>query len=271
MKPATACADQPADIASSALPVRSPAARAIVFLILFVAYQLPEGVGLRLLHSVPIMSALMLMFFPVAWAAGCYLGYRRFDAWFMGRSPGWIRLLALAFVLAVVAKVCALMLGAAIGVYRISTPLPTTLDAGAVVGLLAVLATTFFPSVAEDIVTRGYWRRVLATRLTATAFVLLSAAIYVLNHIYRLSSGPVEWLMLFSYGLAYGAALACSGSLWPAIGLHWGWNFAGGFADRLVSVEVLMPGASPLLSGGMHLLMLATILTIARRRTALEG
>jgi membrane protease YdiL (CAAX protease family) len=86
----------------------------------------------------------------------------------------------------------------------------------------------------------------------------------VLNHIYRLANGPLEWLMLFCFGLAYAAALYYSRSLWPAIGLHWGWNYAGQMADRVANVDLLRPESGPALSIGAHLAMLAVVVLCAR-------
>jgi uncharacterized protein len=97
------------------------------------------------------------------------------------------------------------------------------------------------------------------------AFIMASALLYVLNHIYRLSNGPLEWLMLFCFGLAYAAALRFSGSLWAAIGLHWGWNYAGQLSDRLAQVDAIVPGQGPLISSVAHLVLLAMVVLAARR------
>jgi membrane protease YdiL (CAAX protease family) len=242
---------------------------ALVFAALFMAYQLPEGLGLRVLHSVPAMSVLMLLFFPVAWLAGRALGYRGFDAWYMSLTRNWGLLLAAAFVLAVLAKAASVALGGSIGIFRLTAPAPAAGWALLLAGL-GMLAQTFFPSVAEDIVTRGFLMRALPAWSKRWVFVIASAGLYLLNHIYRLGNGPAEWLMLFCFGLAYGAALFYSHSLWPAIGLHWGWNFAGGFGDELVSVDVLAPDPYRLLSAAAHLAMLGVVVLVARQRAKTE-
>lgn len=72
-------------------------------------------------------------------------------------------------------------------------------------GALWTMFATFFPSVAEDIVTRGFLMRTLPRLSRRWLFVVISAGVYVLSHIYRLANGPSEWLMLFCFGLAYGA------------------------------------------------------------------
>lgn len=244
--------------------IDSPRKLALTFVILFLAYQLPEGLGMRTLHSFPVQAALMLAFLPVAWLAGRVLGYRGLDAWFMGLTPHWALLLVLSFALAVLANAAAWGAGVALGVYRVTAIAPSDM-AALFPPALWTLFQTFFPSVAEDIVTRGFLMRALPHLSRRWVFVVSSAGVYVLNHIYRLANGPSEWLMLFCFGLAYGAALFYSRSLWPAIGLHWGWNFAGGFADRLIDVDKLAPALHPFVLAAAHLSMLGVVIVVANR------
>lgn len=235
---------------------------ALVFAALFVAYQLPEGLGFRLLHNEAVGIVLMLMFLPIAWACGRALAFRGLDAWYMGLTPGWFALLAAAFGLAVAIKGAALGLGSYAGVYRIE---PQRLGAAALVAAaVGILPYTFFPSVAEDIVTRGFLMRAFPALSRRRLFIVASSALYVLNHIYRLSNGPLEWAMLFAFGLAYAAALFYSRSLWPAIGLHWGWNYAGQLADRIANVDAPVPGYGPPVSILAHLAMLSIVVIVAR-------
>jgi membrane protease YdiL (CAAX protease family) len=248
--------------ARAGLDAPSSVQLALVFTVLFLAYQLPEGLGLRLLHNDTVNAVLMLMFLPVAWLCARALGFRGLDAWYMGLTPGWGAQLAAAFGLAFVAKAAALGLGACAGVYRLA---PAGASIGALgLAALAMLPFTFFPSVAEDIVTRGFLMRACPALARRWLFVLASSALYVLNHIYRLANGPAEWLMLFSYGLAYAAALYYSRSLWPAIGLHWGWNYAGQIADRVANVDLARPAFGPVVSTMAHLGMLAVVVLAAK-------
>lgn len=219
------------------------------FLCLFAAYQLPEGLR---------NEYLMLAVLPLAWLAGRLLGYRGLDAWYLGRSPRCWLLLAAAFALAAAAKAAALGTGAVLGMYSIASLGRT---AGAIaMGTPFLLFATFVASVSEDILTRGFVKRALPSIGAQWLFIPVSAALYVLNHIYRLGNGPWEWFTLFCFGLAYAAALHYSGSLWPALGLHWGWNFANQAADSALDVQQLSEHASPLLSSTAHLLMLALVI-----------
>ncbi|TFW31003.1 CPBP family intramembrane glutamic endopeptidase [Massilia horti] len=243
-----------------------PLRLALVFAVLFIAYQLPEGLGLRLLHSAPVNAALMLAFFPVAWLCGRALGFRGFDAWYMGLRPGWVGLLAATFALACAAKAVALGLGSGLGIYRVAS---SGLGAEQVLmAALMMLPYTFIPSVAEDIVTRGFLLRAFPRLGQRWLFVLASSALYVANHIYRYADGPLELARLFAFGLAYGAGIYYSRSLWAAIGLHWGWNFAGQFSDSVISNDLIAPTQGPLVSIAAHLLMLGVVVLVARARRA---
>jgi membrane protease YdiL (CAAX protease family) len=234
-----------------------------VFAILFVAYQLPEGLGARMLHSLPVQATLMIMFLPIAWLCGRMLGYRGLDAWYMARTPGWAALLGACFALAVLAKAAALWIGTQAGVYSFAMTQTTT--AAIVQAMLVAVPFTVFSSVAEDILTRGFLMRAAPGLSTRWIFIAASSCLYVLNHIYRLSNGPLEWLMLFCFGLAYAAALFYSRTLWAAIGLHWGWNYAGHFTDRVASVDAIVPGRGSLVSSLAHLAMLAVVVLAAQR------
>jgi uncharacterized protein len=243
-------------------PAQSPARLAVVFVVLFAAYQLPEGLGMRVLNSFPLQATLMVLFLPVAWLCGRALGFAGLDAWYLQRTARWPVLLGACFVLAVAAKLGALAAGSALGVYRVAGGGANA--AAWLFAALAVLPETFFPSIAEDIVARGFVMRAFPSLRARWLFIPFSALVFVLNHIYRLANGPAEWAMLFAFGLAYAAALWFSGSLWAALGLHWGWNYAGKLADRVASVDALGDN-SWVMSAATHLVLLAVVALLLPR------
>lgn len=233
---------------------------ALAFLILFVLYQSAEGVGQRLLQSFPVQAGLMLLCVAAAWPVGRFiLRYRGFDAYALewrSAVPAW---LIGGIVLAFVAKLLALAAGTALGAYSVSLPDhgPDLVQLVPVVAL--ALVSTFVPSLAEDIVTRGFWWRVPGRLLRGAAFVLVTSLIYVLNHVYRLGDGPIEWLMLFCFGIAYGVAVVRTGSLWGAVAVHWGWNLSNALLGTFATIEASSQLA-PLISASAHLAMAGAIL-----------
>lgn len=231
------------------------------FVVLFAAYQIPEGIGIHMLESPAVQAGLLLLFYPIAWALARLRGYRGFEAYAMELHPGWARNLSLTMLLAVLAKAGAVVVGLSLGVYEVEPR--GVVSWQTVVALLGIVFTTFWPSVAEDVVTRGFWFRQVPALGHGALFVLFSSGVYVLNHVYRLQNGPLEWLMLFAFGLAYATALVRTGSLWAAIGLHWGWNVAAFAAASVAGVTTRVEWASPLLSAAAHLVALGAVVALS--------
>jgi len=226
----------------------------LVALVLFAAYQLPHGVG---------NDYLILLFPLAAWWGSRALGFGALRAWYLDARTGWLRFLVLGLVLAVLAKCAAIVIGTQAGVYRFAWK--DDIVATGLAGALAWIAfSTFIPSVAEDILTRGLVLRAFPRLAQRWTFILVSAALYVLNHIYRLHKGPAEWGMLFCFGLAYGAALWRTRTLWAAVGLHWGWNLANALLDLFGTTDLAQPALAQFYSGSAHLLLLACVLGFMR-------
>lgn len=252
------------------MPTRSPVRWWPAFALLFAAYQAPEGLAARWLGQPALAAALMLAFLPLAWAVARRLGLGMAAAYALEWRPQATRWLLGGLALALAAKAAALAAGLQLGVYAAADQAPTT--AAALAGTLAWLAlATFVPSLAEDLLTRGFWARVPGWRWRGLAYVLFTTTLYVLNHVYRLANGPAEWLMLACFGLAYAAAAWRSGSLWAAVGLHWGWNFAGQALALGWPTQVLAPAQARGLSAGAHLLLLGVVLLWPQARAPLTA
>jgi membrane protease YdiL (CAAX protease family) len=237
-----------------AIPFPATSRLLLVAALLFVFYQLPEGVG----------NYKLLALFPlVAWWGSRTLGFSGMRAWYLDARPGWLRLLGLGLMLSIAAKFAAVAIGTRTGVYTFAW---SALPGGtALAGGLALLAvSTFIASLAEDILTRGLVLRAFPKLGRYFSFIVVSAALYVLNHIYRLHKGPVEWLTIFCFGLAYAAALYRTRTLWAAVGLHWGWNLANGLLDTFARSDIARPGVAPFYSCAAHLVLLACALTLMR-------
>jgi len=230
----------------------------VAFALLFLVYQLPEGVGQRWFRSFTLQAALLLAFFPVAYLVGRWLRSTAARAYALESSVAVLRSSAILFVAVCVMKVIAMGIGGALGVYAVTAEGPVSRSL--LLGLPTSLLITVFPSVAEDIGTRGFWFRLERASWTPVSFVVASSAIYVANHIYRLGQGPAEWTMLFAFGCAYAAAVARFGSLWPAVALHWGWNFANEWLGSALAVSIRSPNGSRLLSGAAHVVLLAVVM-----------
>lgn len=161
------------------------------------------------------------------------------------------------FLLGVVIVVPVLILAVVAGGLRYGP------DDGTVVEYLFTGAWTALvlmgPAAAEELLFRGYPMRVLADRWGTVAALALTTAAFSLLHGANPHVGGLALVNIGLAGLLLGMILLVTGSLWWAIGLHAGWNFATTFvADLPVSgldivdaplVEVTQPG-NALLAGG---------------------
>jgi membrane protease YdiL (CAAX protease family) len=236
---------------------------ALAFALLFVLYQAAEGIGARLLGSVAVQAAFLLAMLGAAWPLGRWLGFRGYEAYALEWRRTAPLLLAGGLALALLMKYVAVCVGMALNVYAARAPEAT--PAAAVSFLSSIpwaLLVTFVPSLAEDIITRGFPYRAARIRWQPWVFVLASSVLYVLDHIYRLQRGPTEWATLFCFGLAYATAVARTGSLWLAVGMHWGWNLANVLIGDILPHDVLSDTWAPCLSAAAHLVMLAVLFAL---------
>ncbi|HEX5304579.1 MAG TPA: CPBP family intramembrane glutamic endopeptidase [Dyella sp.] len=242
---------------------------AVVFVVLFVLYQSAEGVGDRLLHSFTVQASLMTACVVMAWPLSRWLGYCGYGAYALDRAPRSFAWLGAGLVAACAAKALAIGVGEYSGVYAATGASFTSAGFAALgAGLPMLLLSTFVPSIAEDILARGFWYRAAGIRWQrGLAFVAFSAGYFVLNHVYRLDRGPTEWLMIFCMGLAYATALWRTGTLWAAVGLHWGWNLANGLLDPLLPADTLDAHGSNLLTAVVHVLLALMLLAVPMSRT----
>lgn len=112
---------------------------------------------------------------------------------------------------------------------------------------------------AEEFLFRGYPLRVLAERWGNVAALVLTTVAFSVVHGSNPHVGPLALVNIALAGLLLGMILLVTGSLWWAMGLHAGWNFATSFvADLPVSglvlvdaplIEVTAPG-NVLFTGG---------------------
>lgn len=99
----------------------------------------------------------------------------------------------------------------------------------------------FFSSFSEDILTRGYVFRHLDKKINERMIILLSASIYVLNHIYRLGDGFETYTYLFLLGILFIIPLVKTGQIWTTGCIHWAGNCMFYFTHEVIKTE---PGNS---------------------------
>ncbi|MBX0332227.1 CPBP family intramembrane metalloprotease [Pontibacter sp. HSC-14F20] len=123
-----------------------------------------------------------------------------------------------------------------------------------------LLLMTAIPSIAEDILTRGYPYAHLQKYMKPAYWVLLSALIYVLNHIWRLGDGVAVLSYLTLLGLVLAYAVIITKSLWLAFGIHWGANIAYESTRTLFTTTSTSGDASTWILAGCWALLLVLLI-----------
>jgi membrane protease YdiL (CAAX protease family) len=240
---------------------------AVAFALIFAVYQASEGLQTVFAPKSVIGPALMIFALLLALPLGRWLGWRGYDAYGLDLQPRSFALLAAGMLLAALAFLASRTLGAATGFYAA----PATVGTASIGAVGVAVLSTFIPSVAEDILTRGFLLRTLPLQLTAASYVILTALLYTANHVWRFDWGISEQVRLFCLGLAYGAAAWRWRNLWGAVALHWGWNLTNVLVDQLMPTQTLSSDAARYLSAAVNLVMLAIVVLLPRAVNAKEA
>ena len=231
------------------------------FAVMFAVYQASEGLQTVIAPSSAIGPALMAVALLLAWPLGRWLGWRGYDAFGLDLHPRSLALLGSGMILAALAFLASRSMGAAIGAYG---PSPAQDISVTLLMVGAALLTTFVPSVAEDILTRGFLLKAWPVCRSGWIYVPVTALLYTANHIWRLDWGISEQVRLFCLGLVYGAAAWRWRSLWAAVALHWGWNLSNVLVDQWIPTDTLQIDAARYVSAGVNVAMLAIILLVPK-------
>jgi uncharacterized protein len=258
-----------ANLSGESMPAVDRKRVVIAFVVLLAFYHLAEGLGGHVFHSLTVSGALLVAMLAVAWPLGRWLGFKGYEAYALEWRRSVPLLVSGGLVLSLLLKYVAVCVGMGLGVYLARPPETASAAVMSFVSTLPLaLVVTFIPSVAEDLLTRGFLYRATRVAWTPWVFVAVSALAYLFNHVYRLGAGPAEWVMLFCFGLAYATAVVRTGHLWLAVGLHWGWNLANQLIDTVLPYDIALPRWSPLLSAAAHVVMLGMLFAIP---TNVEG
>lgn len=115
-----------------------------------------------------------------------------------------------------------------------------TAEPGSLAGVLGAwahgFATLATPAAAEEALFRGYGFQALVLGLGAGPATIVSSAAFAAAHLGNPDLGALALVNIFLAGVLLSVAYLRTGSLWFAIGLHLGWNWAmASLADLPVS------------------------------------
>jgi membrane protease YdiL (CAAX protease family) len=187
------------------------------FLVLFFIYHFPEYFS-----AFWIMATFKIGFLIAAFILSRLQGWKGLVGYGLGFMPKWISNLSKGLLIGLSFFSLSVFVSIKLGYEEITeiSSLKSIFNQ-----LPMILLITAIPSIAEDILTRGYLYAHLKF-MKPIAWILLSSVIYVFNHIWRLNDGPAVLTYLFILGIILAFAVWITKSLWLAFGIHWGANIA---------------------------------------------
>jgi uncharacterized protein len=187
----------------------------IGFLVLFAIYHFPE-----FFDAFWIAAVFKIGFLIVAFLVARFQGWKGLE----GFGLSFRKRSAQNLVFGLLTGIAAFVLSIVLSVSFSFEELLTIKNSGFFLDQLPlVLLMTFFPSIAEDILTRGYLLGHFPA-MQKWKWVFLSSFVYVLNHIWRLNEDVSVLSYLFLLGLVLALSVQLTRSLWLALGIHWGAN-----------------------------------------------
>ena len=190
------------------------------FVILFLLYHAAEYMIL-FQNDIAGFFIFQTLFFIAAIALGNWYSNEGLAAWGLNFSVKLFKPLFIGMLFGIVVYAIPYFLSLAIGIETIKK----------VPGLFAIVRTSLpfvfgvvFSSFSEDILTRGLIYKYFNHKIKPIYLILLSASVYLLNHIYRLTSGPETILYLFLLGIIFVIPLMQTNRLWFTGGMHWAGN-----------------------------------------------
>jgi hypothetical protein len=113
-------------------------------------------------------------------------------------------------------------------------------------------------SLTEDILTRGYIYKHFHGRVSNLMLVLLSATVYVLNHIHRLNE-PVYLLYLFLIGINLIIPFFFTRNIWYTLGVHWAGNIVYHITNNVMHTD---NGTNPFSALWLMIIFMALLIPV---------
>ena len=204
------------------------------FILLFILYHLAEY-WIMFENNVILFFGFQSLFFISAYFLGKWYSGNGLAAWGLPFSKTIIKNIILGILLGIILYAVPFFLSLFLEIVSISY-LPSLLEIlkSGWPFALGVLFTSF----SEDILTRGLIFAHFNKKMKPLFLAMLSALIYLLNHIYRLDDGLDVIAYLFLLGILFIIPVLTTKNLWNTGAMHWAGNVFFFFSYNLVQVEV---------------------------------
>jgi len=198
----------------------SPVKAVIGFTILFLLYHTAEYMIVSRNNSGAFLI-FQAFFFAAAWGIAQWQFRQGLSAWGLSTKKHFLNQLLLGMLMGIILYGLTYCINLITDIERkVAIPEASLL----IKSLLMFVFGNFFSSFSEDILTRGYLYKHLNGKVKVPLLIFISAAVYLLNHIYRLGDGFVTYLYLFLLGVLFVIPLILTKRLWFTGGMHWAGN-----------------------------------------------
>ncbi|MBZ5857430.1 CPBP family intramembrane glutamic endopeptidase [Flavihumibacter profundi] len=225
------------------------------FLILFAFYHGAEYMML-FKNSPAGFLLLQAAFFIAAYTVARFQGFGGLGAWGIQFNKKWWRNLFAGLIAGGLVYILYFITSLAFDVERISN-MPSLNKF--LPSFFLFTFGTFFSSLSEDVLTRGYVYRHFNGILAPRILLYGSAILYVLNHIYRLADGLPVWTYLFVIGIFLMMALVKTGNLGLTLGLHWSGNIVYQSTNNIIQTG---PGNNAFAGNYLYIFFLLTLIPV---------
>ncbi|MBY0543827.1 MAG: CPBP family intramembrane metalloprotease [Sphingobacteriaceae bacterium] len=193
---------------------------AISFAVLFVLYHSAEYM-LLFRNSIFGFFVFQFLFFLFAWILGNWNNKNGFGFWGLSFSKLKIKHVLTGIILGILLYGIPYIISLSLGTEFVSNIPPWT---DILKASIPFVFGVIFSSFSEDVLTRGTVFRLLNNKIKTGWIILISATIYLLNHIFRLNDGLDTLSYLFLLGVLFIIPLIFTKSLWITGFMHWSGN-----------------------------------------------
>lgn len=202
------------------------------FIVLFCLYHAAEYM-IIFKNSAAGFLGFQFLFFCSAWCIAKIQFKQGMKAWGLGTGKFFFWHLAVGMLMGIVLYGLTFGISVFTGAEKIIS-IPSWKAIAAPLGLF--IFGNFFSSVSEDILTRGYLYKHFIAKWSGGVLVIISAVVYLLNHIYRLADGIETYTYLLMLGILFIIPVIRTQQLWFTSGMHWAGNCFFYYSHELIKI-----------------------------------
>ena len=195
----------------------------LIWILGFLALNLYAN-GLPKLFQLDVMPWLAYVagFFIVAHFIARYvLKLKGLVSFGLQRHKGWPKLLLLGFLIGFVVWVLKYLVFYWLGKFEVAG----WMDGGYIAGMLAqALLGMLLAAAINDVLIRGYWLAYCQKANLMTWYLVITTVLYALDDSWNEGINGVNLVFSAVLGISLAYTVLKTGSIWMAIGIHWGSN-----------------------------------------------